>query len=148
MWGLTTVPQEAFWSKGEHTLVCGVVCEAYPENAPGQYVGCDAPHDWEGIFEFDASGVFDAAMLPLIDPDAETSRQFRMLADACASLAPNLLHGRLDGAAIVGTPAHDWGTARLAGGPPDHRVECGVVSPEGRMIQGSVFDEDVRLVAR
>ncbi len=182
VWGFTTVPQDPFWSKGEHTVVCGVAyldkhgyfdgfagtgddpmfetfatsdyradlrwCEAYPENSPGQYVGCDEPHDWEAVFEFEASAVLDPDLLPIIHPEADTAGQFRVLADACRSLAPDLLRWGLGETGIVGSPAHDWGTARVAGGPPEHRVECGVVSPEDRMIQGSVFDEDVSLVPR
>ena len=38
------------------------------------------------------------------------------------------------------------GDGNVPGGPPTHRVECGVVSPQDQMIQGSVFDEDSRLV--
>jgi len=180
LWAFTTVPQQAFWSKGEHTVVCGVAyvdklgypetftwtddepmfstfattdyrpdlrwCEAYPDDSPGKVVGCDDPHHWEGVFEFEAGAVLDAALLPVIDPEAQTAGQYRVLASACASLAPDLVRWGIADAALVGSPALDWGTARLVGGPLTHRVECGVVSPEGQMLEGSVFDEDVRLI--
>jgi hypothetical protein len=182
LWAFPTLPQNAFWSKGEHTVACAVTyldhmgypetltwkggepmfssfttgnyrgdlrwCEAYPDDAAGKVLGCDDPHDWEAVFEFEGSAVLDPALLSVIDPGAESSGQFRVLAGACASLAPGLVRRGIEEAGIVGTPAPDWGRARVVGGPPTHRVECGVVSPEDRMIVGSVFDEDVHLVPR
>jgi hypothetical protein len=184
VWGFVTVPQQAFWSQGERTVVCGVAYtdkRGYPDSfaadggepmfsafatsgyradlrwcerdsdeldSPPTIVGCDDPHDWELIFEFDAGAVLDPDMLPLIDPAAETSGQFRLLARECRSLAPELLRWGLAEAEIVGWPANDWGTPRTAGGAPEHRALCGVLSPADQLIVGSVFDEDVRLVPR
>ncbi|MGY1804532.1 hypothetical protein ACI78T_14730 [Blastococcus sp. SYSU D00922] len=188
VWNFFTVPQEAFWSRGERTVVCGVAysdklgapemfawsedepmfptfttteyradlrwCERYgkdPSN-PATIVGCDDPHDWEAIFEFDAAAVLDPDMLPRISVGAETSGQYRLLAGACEELAPELVPDAvrrgLVGAQLVGAPALDWGSPRTAGGEPEHRASCGVISPPGRLIEGSVFDEDVRFEPR
>ncbi|WP_164704608.1 septum formation family protein [Blastococcus litoris] len=128
-------------------------CERYGKDpAAASIVGCDDPHDWEAIFEFDAAAVLDPDMLPRISVGAETAGQYRLLAGACEELAPELVpdavrHG-LVGAQIVGAPALDWGTPRTAGGEPVHRASCGVISPPGRLIEGSVFDEDVRFEPR